>query len=414
MEKYSVKTVEKKIKKIVTTVPGSKSLTNRALLLAALNDGPIKLKGISLCDDAMAMLDCLEKLGFKIELDKEQCSVVVFGNGGVIPNKKATINVRSAGTTARFMTALLAFAGGEYTLESSEQMKKRPMKELLDVLEDLGVSITYMENEGHFPFVLKSEGLDNVNVSVDTTRSTQFASALILLSMVRNININLTGSRTDGAYIKMTRELMKQFASNRSSSFQVEPDVSAACYFYAMALILKTKVLVRNVYDDSLQGDLRFLEIIKHAGGRVKQKRGGILVDCTGVDGYDGFTVDMHDFSDQALTAAVLAAFARTDSTIKNIAHIRKQESDRVMVIKTELEKVGCNVLIDEHDGMTDVVIKPRKLSGAEIDTYEDHRVAMSFALLGLKVEDIVINDPMCCKKTFEDYFERIDEVTKG
>lgn len=413
MEKYSVKTINKKIKKIVTTVPGSKSLTNRALLLAAINDGPIELEGISLCDDALAMLDCLENLGFRVELDKEHCSVVIYGENGAIANTKATINVRSAGTTARFMTALLAFIGGEYTLESSEQMKKRPMKELLDVLENLGVNITYLENEGHFPFVLKSEGLDNVNVTVDTTRSTQFASALILLKAIKNINVELTGPRVDGAYIKMTQKLMEQFINNKSASFMVEPDVSAACYFYAMALLLKTKTLVKYVYKDSLQGDMRFLELIEAAGAKIKQRRDGILVDCRNVGSFDGFDLDMHDFSDQALTAAVIAAFAKTPSVIRNVRHIRKQESDRVMVIKTELEKVGCKVNIDEHDGMTDVIIKPGNLKGAEIDTYDDHRVAMSFALLGLKVDDIIINNPMCCKKTFENYFNQLDEITK-
>ena len=206
---------------------------------------------------------------------------------------------------------------------------------------------------------------------------------------------------------------MEQFVDNKSASFMVEPDVSAACYFYAIALLLNTKVLVKNVYLDSLQGDLRFLELIKATCGKVKQKRDGILVDCRKVETYDGFDLDMHDFSDQALTAAVIAAFAKTPSVIRNVRHIRKQESDRVMVIKTELEKVGCIVNIDEHDGMTDVIIKPGKLTGAEIDTYEDHRVAMSFALIGLLVDGIVINNPMCCKKTFEDYFERLDEITK-
>ena len=287
------------------------------------------------------------------------------------------------------------------------------MKELLDVLENLGVNIKYLENEGHFPFVLKSDGLDNVSVSVDTTRSTQFASALILLKAIKNININLTGPRVDGAYIKMTQKLMEQFINNKSASFMVEPDVSAACYFYAMALLLKTKTLVKYVYKDSLQGDMRFLELIEAAGAKIKQRRDGILVDCRNVGSFDGFDIDMHDFSDQALTAAVIAAFAKTPSVIRNVRHIRKQESDRVMVIKTELEKVGCKVNIDEHDGMTDVIIKPGNLKGAEIDTYDDHRVAMSFALLGLKVDDIIINNPMCCKKTFENYFNQLDEITK-
>lgn len=426
MEKYLVKTITDK-REISVSVPGSKSITNRALMLAAISDKVCKLNGVLFSADSRAFLDCLVKLGFQVSINEALKEVTIKGEDGKIPNKEATINVQSAGTAARFMTVLLAVAGGRYTLNSSEQMKKRPMQELLETLRAQGVKITCLENEGHFPFVIESDGIGNVETTIDTTTSSQYASALLMASVINGMKINLTGSRVRGAYILITLRMMEQFGidvkkdentytiSGQSfgvSEYDIEPDMSAACYFYGMAMILKTKAMVKGIHLDSMQGDKKFLDVLKLLGGNVIDTDEGVLIDCTNLSEHKGIEIDMSDFSDQALTMAVVAAFANGTTTIKNIGHIRGQESDRVQVIADELKKIGCKTEIVEGD-TTDVVITPENLHNAQIETYDDHRVAMSFAMAGLKIEGIEIIDPMCCKKTFENYFNVLDELTK-
>ena len=403
MEKYFVKTI-KNAKEINVSVPGSKSITNRALVLAALSKDECTLEGVSFCDDCQAMIECLTELGFNVEVDDELCTVTIKGEGGIIPNKHASINVKSSGTTARFLSAMLAVCGGEFTLNSSEQMKKRPMKEFLDLLVGLGVEVNYLEEEGHFPFVIKSNGLKDFDIEINTDASTQFASAMLMTQSVSGANISLTGARVNGAYIEMTKNMIETFGPN----YRVEPDVSAACYFYAMALVLGTKAKVNGVHLNSLQGDIKFLKLLEQMGADIKDEDDGVLVDASLVTSYEGLEVDMKDFSDQALTFAVVAAFAKTPSVIRNVGHIRHQESNRMMVIKSELEKIGCAVEIKEDN----IYITPGVLNGAEIETYDDHRVAMSFAIAGLRVENIVIQNPKCCEKTFVDFFKILDEIT--
>lgn len=426
MDTYKVKKIKEK-KNIDVTVPGSKSITNRALMLAALSSGKCKLKGVLFSDDSRAFLDCLIRLGYEICVDEQTKTVEIKGEGGKIPNNNITVNVRSAGTAARFITVLLAVAGGDYVLESSEQMKKRPMRELLDALKEKGVQIKYLENEGHFPFEIHSKGIKDADITIDTTTSSQYASALLMASVMNGMKINLIGSRVNGAYIKITLKMIEQFGIQFEKSdntyiirkqdysihsYNIEPDMSAACYFYAMAIILHTKSLVRGIHMDSMQGDIKFLEILKKLGCIVSDSDCGVIVDATHIKNYKGIDVDMSDFSDQALTMAVVAAFAKSETQIRNIGHIRGQESDRVMVIVNELNRMGCDAKIAEENGRTDVIIRPGMLHGAEIETYEDHRVAMSFAMAGLVVDGIVIKNPMCCRKTFENYFEVLNGLS--
>lgn len=435
MEKYIVKKVTEK-KNINVEVPGSKSITNRALMLAAMSNGSCKLKGVLFSDDSRAFLDCLNRLGFQLDIDEERKQVTIKGENGCIPNSHATINVRSAGTAARFMTVLLAVCGGDYILESSEQMKKRPMSRLLESLREKGVIIHCLEQEGHFPFEIHSKGIKQPDISIDTTDSSQYASALLLAGAVNGLNITLTGSRINGAYIKITLRMLEQFGIKcveientkektgeklkkyvikkqcfSKKEYRIEPDMSAACYFYAMALLLGVKSKVKGIHLDSMQGDVKFLYILKQLGCILREEADAVEIDATGIKSYHGIELDMSDFSDQALTMAVVAAFAETPTKILNIAHIRKQESDRVQVMADELKKIGCRTEIIEENNMTNVLIVPQTLHGAEIDTYEDHRVAMSFAMAGLKLEGVVINNPMCCRKTFETYFEVLDSI---
>lgn len=409
-------------------VPGSKSITNRALLLAALADGTSVLRGTLFSDDSRHFLACLQELGFPVDIDETNRTVTVTGFGGKIPKKEASIYVGSAGTAARFLTAMLGLSDGTYHLDSSEQMKKRPMKPLLDSLVSIGVEVIYEEKEGFFPFTIKGSSCTKSSIEVDIGSSSQFLSALLMSAPMKpeGLTISLVGGKHALSYVAITTKMMEQFgcivfnptegqyivpanASYQSKDYQIEPDVSAACYFYAMAPLLGGSVQVQHVHSDSMQGDIRFLSILKELGCELAEEENGITISCSSPRSYPGSTVDLSDCSDQTMTLAALAPFASTPTTIHNIAHIRLQESNRIQAIINELTRMGiaCHEL---EDG---IYIEPGKPNAAVIETYDDHRVAMAFALIGLVVPDIQIKNPACCKKTFEEYFQMLDEITK-
>ncbi len=412
---------------IIVTVPGSKSITNRALLLAALSYKKCLLQGVLFSEDSRAVLECLRLLGFRMEVHEEKKQVIIWGGGGQIPNRQAALNVRSAGTAARFLTVILALAGGEYELDASEQMKKRPMAGLLSILRKAGAEIECMEEEDHFPFTIRSHLLSIKEVSVDTDVSSQFASALLIAGVLlpEGLTVSLAGSRKDGSYITVTLRMMEQFGipvrregdccrilpSTRFGvdKYQIEPDVSGACYFYAMAPLLGVDVLVEQVHEVSMQGDIQFVKLLEKMGCVLQESDSGLWVKGRQLAGYPGVDVDMQDFSDQTMTMAVLAAFAAAESRIRNVGHIRFQESDRIHAIITELGKLG--IQCEEVEEGTGIRIHPGPVKGGEVHTYEDHRMAMSFTLAGLKTGNIIIKDPQCSAKTFENFFDIIEEI---
>jgi 3-phosphoshikimate 1-carboxyvinyltransferase len=427
-EIYAVKKYTNK-KHIEVEVPGSKSITNRALMLAALSDGVCTLNNVMFSDDSRAFLSCLTALGFDVNIIEEKKIVIIHGLAGNIPNRNAEINVRSAGTAARFLTAMLAFAGGNYTLQSSEQMKKRPMEPLLSVLKEIGVSVQCLEEEGHFPFKLSSDGVNVKDITMDTNMSSQFVSALLMAGILlpSGLRVHMSGNRIEGAYIRITLCMMEQFGITVTQSgnvcfvpnnsqfhidtYDIEPDISGACYFYAMAPLLDTSVIVKNVHYNSIQGDIKFLNILEQLGCTSKDTDIGLLVTGNNNGRYNGITVDMNNFSDQTMTMAVLAPFASSPTTITNVAHIRLQESDRITAIVQELTRLG--IQCDEVSELAGIRIYPGVVHSETVETYEDHRMAMAFALIGLRVDGIKIANPNCCAKTFENYFELLDEITK-
>ena len=426
-ESYRVRKIEN-AREIRVQVPGSKSITNRALLLAALSDKRCRLSGVLFSDDSRGFLDCLMKLGFHVDIREPEQEVIIQGEGGKIPNRSAEIDVRSAGTAARFLTVMLAFAGGDYELTASPQMCRRPMQPLLELLINSGAEIIYRGEEGHFPFHMNSNGLHMEEVSIDTGISSQFASALMMSGIIlkKGLKVRLSGDRMEGAYIKLTFNMMKQFGipircegncyvvppmeNFGLTEYLIEPDVSGACYFYAMAPLLKTNVIVKDVHMNCLQGDIKFLEVLKNMGCDLKEEPEGVMVDGGNLEVYPGTTLSMKDFSDQTMTMAALAPFAASPTLIKNIGHIRMQESDRLKAILTELKRMGISCdEVPEEDGL---IIYPGEIRETEVETYEDHRMAMAFTLIGLKAGGITIKNPECCQKTFENYFRLIDDLT--
>ncbi len=410
------------------TVPGSKSITNRALLLATLGKGESVLDGVLFSDDSRHFLKCVQDLGFETTVDEKNKRVTVKGLGGPVPKKEAGIYVGSAGTAARFLAAYLGVSDGTYHLDASEQMKKRPMAPLLASLKELGCVVTFEEREGYFPFTVKGNGFGTQEISVDIERSSQFLSALLIAAALakKDMHIGIEGSH-GMAYIEITRKMMEQFGvkadykeekreyvvkagqSYKALEYQIEPDVSAASYFYALGALLGVPVQVKNVNFASMQGDIGFLRILQQMGCYLLSGEDGIVL-YPPLDGVlHGVEADMSACSDQAITLAAIAPFAKEPTTIKGIGHIRFQECNRMNAIVTELRRMG--IACEETD--SSITIYPGQPSGCVVETYDDHRMAMGFALTGLKAEGMVIDNPGCCRKTFENYFEVLGDCLK-
>lgn len=450
-EIYQVPCIYQKISPsagLCVQVPGSKSITNRALLLATLGEGRSILRDVLFSDDSRHFLECIQTLGIKTEIDEAERTIQVEGMGGKIPRPEARLNVGSAGTAARFLSAWLGLSKGVYHMDASEQMRKRPMAPLLDSLQELGCQVVYEGEKGHFPFLLRGNGFRKNRIAVNIDKSSQFLSALLISSCLSPQDFLVTMEGSHGmAYIEMTLKMMRAFGVQAESlydctgngenhdccgcggstqpygyripagqhyqalDYQVEPDLSAACYFYAMCPLLGIPVTVQNIHcnDRSLQGDTAFLQVLEQMGCTVLDTDYGVLAEPPAGGVYHGIDVDMSSFSDQAITLAALAPYADSPTTIRGIGHIRHQESDRISAIVTELGKMG--ILCEETD--SSITIHPGLPAPSTVETYDDHRMAMGFSLIGLRSPGIVIRDPDCCRKTFEGYFDLLDDIVR-
>lgn len=418
---YQVKKVENP-HDIITSVPGSKSITNRALLIAALANGTSVLHGVLFSDDSRHFMQALYDLGFPIHVDEDEKTVTIEGFGGEIPNEEAEVYVGSAGTAARFLTAFLGMSKGRYRLTASEQMKKRPMKELLLALEEMGSEITYEEEEYCFPFVIGNFDCKKNKVTVDVDKSSQFLSALLISSVLLPQNFMIKMIGTHGmSYVSMTIRMMQQFGVGiertitgsyrrkndneyEARAYTIEPDVSAACYFYALSPLLRVKVKVNDVHMDSLQGDVKFLKVLVRMGCKIENEEDGVLL-IPPKDKFLGGSFDLSSFSDQALTLAAIAPFANSKVCMMNIGHIRYQECDRIQAIVKNLANMGIAAVEQGNN----VFVLPGKPNACDVETFDDHRVAMAFSLIGTMVDGIRIQNPLCTKKTFEDYFKVLE-----
>ncbi len=400
---YRVPCIYGKIKnlRVVAEVPGSKSITARALLLAAVADGVSVLENVQFSDDCTVFLGCIKNLG--ISAERSGNTLTVRGCGGSLPVKKAAVNVGSAGTAARFITALLAFSEGEFYLDSSPQMKKRPIAPLLTALEAAGARFVFHETPYRFPFTVIGTDSPAGRIAVDISKSSQYLSALLIASACADKPVEIVPVGGHGMdYVKMTLAMMRSFGLDVAAGadgytvsggytgtrYAIEPDISAACYFYAMNRILGTEVTVKGADGASLQGDSAFIRLIKD---------------------FDGGRADMSACSDQALTLAAVAPYLSSPVEICGIAHVRGQECDRISAIVKNLTALGVRTE-ERADG---VKIYPSQPKGAALETFGDHRVAMSFALTGLRADGVIIKNAEVCSKTFADYFTVFDGVIK-
>lgn len=429
-------------------LPGSKSITNRALVLAALAEGETTLKGALFSRDTRIMLRALAALGFKISTDEETCEIRIRGCSGQLPCSSATLDVGNAGTAARFLTALLARQkGGSYQLDGDHAMRKRPMSGLLDALAALGAAEFDFQGEpGHFPFILKAKGFSGGQANVNASASSQILSALLLSSADEENGISLNCREVRPAYVAITLKMREAFGSaplepgnegeyhlepvrySSPATYAIEPDISAASYFLALALIQGGSLRIPNLGPDPLQGDAHFVEVLAHHGLRVDaEKNEWIAARRVSEEIQRGHReIDFNAFSDTFLTYAAIAPLLGGSVRITGIGHTRHQETDRIAGMATELSKLG-QLMKEEDDALT-IQPKPNELraramkarnSGQllNVETYEDHRFAMSFGILGSYdllgdgLPWLAINDPACCGKTFPAFFDALEQV---
>jgi 3-phosphoshikimate 1-carboxyvinyltransferase len=371
------------------TVPGSKSITNRALVCAALADGTSVLEGALWADDTDAMVGCLRALGIDVDVAGDR--ITVHGQGGAIPATEARLDVRLSGTTARFIAPVAALGRGRYEIDAAPPMRRRPMAPTFDALRSLGVRIEELGEPGHLPVVIHSDGGRGGRVSVSGDESSQFVSGLLMAGF------------DVAPYVEMTRAVMGAFSDART--FAVEPDASAASYFFAAAALCGGRVTIEGLGPSSLQGDLRFVDVLESMGAILERHPTSTTVRGTGT--LHGVDVDLRDLSDMVPTLAAVAVFADSPTTITGVGFIRGKESDRIGDLVTELRRCGIDA-VEHSDGLT---INPGQPKAARIRTYDDHRMAMALALIGLRVPGIEIEDPACVAKTFPDYFSALDQL---
>ncbi|HXC02573.1 MAG TPA: 3-phosphoshikimate 1-carboxyvinyltransferase [Opitutaceae bacterium] len=424
------------------TLPGSKSITNRALLLAALCDGPVTLTGALFSDDTRLMAEALRRLGIPVTENEAEKTLHVEGQGDKIPAQRAELFVGNAGTAARFLTALCAAAPrGVFKVNGVLQMRKRPMKGLIDTLRDQGAKITCTGEEGFFPITIEAHGLKGGEVAIDASESSQMLSAFLMVAPLAgaHVDVALIG-HVRWPFIQMTTRLMEAFGQPRlgimghdrfriaygtrytlaKGSYAIEPDATAASYYAALPLVAGGELTLTHLRW-GLQGDTDFLGVMERAGLRVEEAFDGFVVSFAPDLSHRKITQDFNEFSDTFLTLAAIAPLLEGKTTITGIAHTRKQETDRVAGMACELKKLGQGVVETEDSlEITPNLDELRKRAAQgliEIETYDDHRFAMSFAVLGC--HDLLkngrpwlsINNPACCAKTFPNFFDVLKSV---
>lgn len=425
---YEVKPIRGPVNAVVS-VPGSKSITNRALVLAALCGGAVRsceLVGTLDSEDTRVMADSLTRLGFTVDANWPADTIRVQANSErIIPANRADLFVANSGTTMRFLTAMVALGNGSYRLDGVARMRERPIRDLLDALTQLGVRAESETNNGCPPVVITADGLAGGTVRIKGDVSSQFLSGLLMAAPFcrADLVIEVDGPLVSVPYVEMTLAMMRQFGLRAETdayrrfripgrqiggvaSYHVEPDASAASYFFALPAIVGGSVTVTGLSKQSLQGDVAFVDLLAQMGCTVKTSSDAITVIGGELKGID---VDMNAISDTVMTLGVVACFADGPTNIRNVAHIRHKETDRVAALATELRRIGAEVL-ERDDGMT---ITPGPLRGATIQTYNDHRMAMALALAGLKVAGVVIDNPACVAKTYPRFFEDLERICR-
>ncbi|WP_318401552.1 3-phosphoshikimate 1-carboxyvinyltransferase [Photobacterium leiognathi] len=409
-------------------LPGSKSVSNRALLLAALAKGTTRLTNLLDSDDIRHMLNGLKLLGVNYQLsdDKTVCEVQGLGHA-FSPEQALELYLGNAGTAMRPLAAALCLGGGEFVLTGEPRMKERPIGHLVDALRSAGADIEYLENENYPPLKIKGTGLKGGEVEIDGSISSQFLTAFLMAAPLAQADtvIRIKGDLVSKPYIDITLHIMAQFGvevenrdyqefvvkGNQSyvspGDFLVEGDASSASYFLAAAAIKGGEVKVTGIGKKSIQGDVQFADALAAMGAEIEWGDDYVISRCGELTAVD---MDFNHIPDAAMTIATTALFAKGTTSIRNVYNWRVKETDRLSAMATELRKVGAEVEEGE-DYIT--IVPPSNLQHAAIDTYDDHRMAMCFSLVALSDTPVTINDPKCTSKTFPDYFDKLSALSR-
>lgn len=406
--------------------PGSKSITNRAMVMAALASGPLHMTGVLDSQDTRVMVESLRRLGFTVDQNIDHCSCTVHGLGGRIPAESADLWLENSGTSIRFLTSLCALGQGTYRLDGIERMRQRPIADLVDALGPLGASIRFEQPQSDCPPIVvegSSGYLQGGATRIHGDISSQFLSSVLMAAPAcsKPVHVTVDGDLVSKPYILMTLQMMEAFGASVqypddlssffiqpqpyvAGTYEIEPDASAASYFFGAAAVTGGEVTVTGLSRHALQGDVGFAEALERMGCEVAWQSDRITVKGRPLHGID---IDMNAISDTAQTLSAVAVFADSPTTIRNVGHMRHKETDRIAAVVTELHRAGI-----QAEEMTDgLKIFPGTPQPAEIHTYDDHRMAMSFSLLGLKVPGIRILDPGCTAKTYPRYFEDLAKL---
>ncbi len=406
--------------------PGSKSITNRAMVCAALADGTSTLVGALDSEDTQVMAEALRQLGIGIDHDAATQTLTIQGQGGKLAVPPAEIYVANSGTTIRFLAAMVSLGNGVFRLDGTPRMRERPIGDLVQSLRQLGVDARCEAAEGFPPVLINAAGLPGGDAAIRGDVSSQFLSGLLMAAPYarRPVTLKVIGTLVSQPYVQMTLAVMKAFGIDlphdelrrfsvsagehyRGCRYAIEPDASAASYFFAAAAITGGEVTVEGLSRASLQGDVAFVEVLARMGCRVVHGDDRITVSGGKLR---GITTDMNAISDTVQTLAAVALFADGPTTISGVGHIRHKETDRIGALATELRKLGATVE-ELADGLR---IAPGVLRGAAIDTYQDHRMAMSLSLVGLRQPGVVIRDPDCTAKTYPGFFDDLRKLESG
>lgn len=406
--------------------PGSKSITNRALICAALADGSSQLFGVLDADDTRYMAAALESLGFQLQADWVNSTIRINGLNGKIPKSKAELFVGNSGTSIRFLIALCALGEGRYLMDGDQRMRQRPIKDLVAAMKKLDIDIQ-AETDGECPpVVINANGIQARTSEIRGNVSSQYLSALMMVAprCAAGLEISIVGEFVSQPYVRMTQRVMQSFGIDslldidcdppvfkcdrspyQACQYEIEPDASAASYFWAAAAITGGHATVEGLTLNALQGDVQFVSALQQMGCTVEQASNSIRVSGKALRGID---INMADISDTAQTLAVVALFVKGTTTIRGIAHNRVKETDRIGNLAIELRKLGATVE-EFDDGLS---ITPGELRPALIETYDDHRMAMSISLAGLQQEGVKILDPGCTAKTYPNFFDDMARFT--
>ncbi len=399
------------------TVPGSKSYTNRALLIAGLTDGECRLEKPLVSDDTKYMIRALKAFGVSVQEGKDV--FIVSGSGGKLSTPKEDIFIGNAGTAMRFLTTFSALAPGKTRLDGDERMRQRPLADLLDCLTQMGVKAVSANGNGCPPIDIAGGEVPGGDIQLAGDKSSQYLTSILLSApyFKDDTCIHIQGDLTSKSYADITLDIMKTFGVHvdnesyqrfkvkagdyyKAQTYQVESDWSSASYFLAAAAVTGGEVTLTDINPHSVQGDAQFTSVLEKMGCRVEKKANALHIKGNPLR---GITINMNNMPDAVQTLAVIALFAEGETVIEGIGNLRIKETDRISALANELTRLGAGV----EAGEDFLIIRPGDYKGAEVETYDDHRMAMSFAVAGLKIPGVRIKDPKCVEKSFPDFFQR-------